>query len=199
LKSKPYLILLLLFGFLFINCPSPYLYHYNSDYSLISPQSNAPESLEYSDSIVSVLFDINSDNAYIGFDMYNKLDKPIKINWDDVSYVGPSGKANRVIHNGVRYIEKDAPQAPSLIPPKTKIQESITPVGLIYWSVNQWFINPLFYGYEKQGIKNKEISIYLPLEIEKEIKAYMFTFKINNVTELSDTSLKGQRGCLGPW
>jgi hypothetical protein len=144
------------------------------------------------------LFLIDADHGDLGFNLINKTDRAIKINWDDISFVSPRGKANRVVHTGIRYIERDATQAPTTVPPGAKLIDALTPVVLIYYSDGLnlgsygtygqgWKTAPLFQGYNKIDIENKEMSLYLPLEISGEKKEYNFTFGISNVRQVGDS------------
>jgi hypothetical protein len=165
LKSKKYYISLFILGLLIISCSRPYIYR--CDYSLINPQLNIFESEEllYSDSLINIHFEVNSENAHIGFVLQNNIDKTIKIDWDKISYIGPTGVTERVIHTSAQLIEKNTLQTPTIIRPRKKINDDIAPVSLIYKRGDDWNTAPLFNGYKKEDLENKEMSIYFPLEI----------------------------------
>ena len=57
----------------------------------------------------------------------NKTDNPIKIDWNQVSYVDISGMSHRIIHSGVKYIGRENPQSPTIIPPTAKIADIVFP------------------------------------------------------------------------
>jgi hypothetical protein len=71
----------------------------------------------------------------------------------------------RVIHTSAQLIEKNTLQTPTIIRPRKKINDDIAPVSLIYKRGDDWNTAPLFNGYKKEDLENKEMSIYFPLEI----------------------------------
>lgn len=68
----------------------------------------------------------------------NKTDKPMKIIWDETTFIYPSGQSERVTHEGVRFMEKGAPQVPSIISPKSKLADTIIPVSRVNIEGLQW-------------------------------------------------------------
>lgn len=157
--------------------------HYKWDISLQQPEFS--DSLEYSDEFIAVIFTIGK--TQIGFDMKNKTGQGIKINWDEVSYISPTGESKRVIHSGVRLVDRNAPQAPTIIPPNSRISDIIIPSDHIYYMSGKyggWRERDLFYAADKTIYAGKELSVYMPLEIKDERKEYTFTFRIDNVTKV---------------
>jgi len=166
------------------------LYHY--DISLEDPIQS--ETLEFTDSLISIKFEIRKKE--IGFNIKNKSNRAIKINWDEIVYISPSGAAHRVIHSGIRYIDRDKPQAPSVIPPNAYFSDIIVPSDNIYYlevprtgivdldlknlKLEGWRVHDLIYP--AQDLKGKTFKVYMPLEIDGEKKNYTFTFKIKDVT-----------------
>ena len=166
------------------------LYHY--DISLEDPIQS--ETLEFTDSLISIKFEIRKKE--IGFNIKNKSNRAIKINWDEIVYISPSGAAHRVIHSGIRYIDRNKPQAPSVIPPNANFSDIIVPSDNIYYlevprtgivdldlkfsKLEGWRVADLIYP--GQDLKGKTFKVYMPLEIDGEKKNYTFTFKIKDVT-----------------
>jgi hypothetical protein len=118
--------------------------------------------------------------------MLNKTDRGIKINWDEVSYISPTGEAMRVIHKGIRFIDRNTPQPPTIVPPNSRISDIIVPSEHIYFvsgKYGSWVTMDLFYDFDKTKYEGKEFSVYMPMEIKGERKEYTFTFRINKVTK----------------
>jgi hypothetical protein len=190
----PYLCFLFMIMILFIQCTPRYAYKCN--FSLSQPVIS--NNLSYSDSLIDIIFTINTDRAEIGFVLNNKSDKTIKLNWDDFSYVSIDNNANRVMHTGVRYIERDKSQAPTTIPSGTKLVDGLTPVECIYYSAG-WQTTSLFANYKKNELENKDISIYMPMLLGDQLKEYTFRFHINKIEEIDlDTETGNPSGCLTP-
>jgi hypothetical protein len=165
----------------------------------------------YSDEFIEIIFTVKKTR--IEFDMSNKTDRGIKINWDELSYISPTGRSMRVIHSGVRLIDRNAPQSPTIVPPNSRISDIIIPSEHIYYDDYWgWCERNLFYGadktkyakYEgkefsalypesthksppcadKTKYEGKEFSVYMPLEIKGKRKEYTFTFRINKLTKV---------------
>jgi len=59
----------------------------------------------------------------------NPADSLISIVWDESALVLPGGTSARVIHTGVRIVDRAAPQAPTAIAPRSRTVEAIWPVS----------------------------------------------------------------------
>lgn len=91
----------------------------------------------------------------IEFDLKNKTQTPIEIIWASSSIVLPDGSASRVMHKGQKFLEKDRPAPPSIIPPNAILSDLAAPSDLIYWSdlQTEWVVMPMFRSLRKgQGI-----------------------------------------------
>ena len=61
----------------------------------------------------------------------NPTDLVVSILWDESAMVLPDGTSARVIHTGVRIINKAAPQAPTAIAPHSRTTEAIWPSSYV--------------------------------------------------------------------
>jgi len=190
---------------------------YKYQYSLTEPQASTP--MIYSDSIIDILFSISDKE--IDFQLKNKTNLPIKLDWNSVSIV-MFGKANRVVHSGVKYIDRNASQAYTMIPPLASIDDIVLPTDKVYYREGYygaytsipggWETSSLFptYDMNKQGtadliysLKGTEFSLFMPLALNKEDINYNFVFKIDDVTKIesvqsSQTSRKKSSTSSGP-
>ena len=60
----------------------------------------------------------------LNFCLTNKSGYSIKLPWDDMAYVDEDGKTMRVIHSGIRLVDRNAAQAPTVIPKNATSDES---------------------------------------------------------------------------
>jgi len=164
-------IFLLLFG-----CASSPKYRWR--FAMQEPKPS--ESMAFSDDYIDALFIIREipgtimlkPRLELGFEVQNKTDSGIKINWDELSMIYPDGKSFRVIHSGTRLVDKNSPQAPTTIPPNAKISDILTPSeNISYVSEggilpSGWYYSTLFGGDNKLVWDGKEFSIYFPMEIK---------------------------------
>lgn len=123
----------------------------------------------------------------IGFNLENKSNEPVKILWDNSAYIDVFNTSHRIIHKGVRYIERDRVQPPTSIAPNTSIVDMILPVDNVIsvygggWETALLF--PTLGEEEKneQFYKGKQFGILMALDINNNIKNYLFKFNIDDV------------------
>jgi len=74
--------------------------------------------------------------------IYNKTDRFVSILWDESLITDNNGRAVRPIHSGIKFIFADRPQVPTIIPPKSFIDDIMVPQSHIYYS-DGWRVEPL--------------------------------------------------------
>ena len=111
----------------------------------------------------------------VGIELTNKANEPIKIVWDDISLI-IDGQAHRVIHAGVRLVEKETPQATTIVPPGASITDVITPVDNIHLLTDTWAYDALI---ERSSTGKHTIRVYFVYILNEE------TFHIDTQFEVS--------------
>lgn len=102
----------------------------------------------------------------------NKADNPIRIDWNQVTFVDESSESHKVMHTEDRFEERHKYRVPTVVPPTAKVEDYISPLVQ----------KPLFpEGLEAKKFKGHSFSIFMPLEINGVVKNYLFTFKIMDV------------------
>ena len=109
----------------------------------------------------------------LGLWILNKLDEPVIVRWDHVSYVDQEGVAHKVAKLGKRYIENTQPVGDILIPPGAKIEESLLPADYVSFSGRGWRSKP---GLESLMDKER-VTVFVPVEIGGKVRNYRFTFE----------------------
>ncbi len=124
------------------------------------------------------------------FTLRNLTDHSIKIIWDEAAYIDQNGSSRRITHAGVKYIDRNNPQPPSVIAKNANIDDVIIPTDNIYFISGKyggWSKKPLFdnKANTKESLNKitkqyvgKEVRILLPLKIQKVVNEYIFTFKV---------------------
>lgn len=154
----------------------------------------------FEDEMVRILWIPTSSG--ISFILNNKTGHSIKIIWDEAAFVDENGGSHRVMHSGVKYIDRNSSQPPTVVVRKGKIEDFVFPTDYIYWKKGyygiyysepgEWEKLPLIPNFQSGGtideLQNKAnsyvgktLQILLPLKIEDIVNDYIFTFKINNV------------------
>ena len=102
--------------------------------------------------------------------------------------------SKRVMHSGVKYIDRNNPQPPTTVVRGATISDLVFPTDNVYWVSGRyggWREKPLFpslspvspeelLAQAKQYV-GKTVQVLLPLQIEDVINEYIFAFKINDV------------------
>jgi hypothetical protein len=132
------------------------------------------DTMRYEDPRVSILFLISP--AGIGIDLKNNAGSSLRIKWDEAAYVNPEGETQKVMHNGVRFLERNSAQLPTIVPPLASYSDVIVPTSLVKysnpsegvgggWSTSEF----LPYGYVNGGTvqfreaqwKGRTLGVYL--------------------------------------
>ena len=158
--------------------------------------------LTYEDKYIRIVF--LYDGAHMNFSLFNKTESLIEIDFNRITYIDTSGKGHKVFHSGVRYIDRNAPQAPLIVPLKSTVEDIIVPTDYVYWSefMNHWEECPLLPSWVRRNslgfcnkitpklfksycyaIRHKELNIklFFPLKINDRVKNYMFTFRVIDI------------------
>jgi hypothetical protein len=157
---------------------------YAAQYTVAMLKPKPSDELIFDDAFIHIGFAISK--RQIGFLLRNKTDNPISIDWNQVSYIDLAGDSHKVMHEGVKYITRSEPQAPSVIPPTANLKDIVFPVDYVSYSTSRyssgWREEPLFpEGPEAGKYKNGTFSVFLPIVINGTSRNYLFSFKIVNV------------------
>ncbi|HOF40645.1 MAG TPA: hypothetical protein PLD73_11265 [Candidatus Hydrogenedentes bacterium] len=149
----------------------------------------------FSDALVAIVW-LPSTEA-VSFILENKSSHSLKILWDEASLVGPDGVSHRVMHEGVRFIERNAPQPPTVVAKGAKVTDTMSPSDMVeYNETVGWTQNPML-PYragtdDPEGTAavqiGKTIRVLLPMEIEGVVNEYTFTFTVESA------NIKGAAG-----
>jgi hypothetical protein len=74
----------------------------------------------------------------VGFELINKSRAAIRILWDECAYIDPTGRSFRVIHQGVRFVDRDKPMASTVVPPGASIRDLVYPASSVTWTGSRW-------------------------------------------------------------
>jgi hypothetical protein len=149
------------------------------------------QNLQFENDTISISFAFNYD--YIEFELYNKLDDAIKINWKDIS-VSIDGDTKRVIHSNAYIVGWPGKEPTIMVAPRSKINDVIRTSdksGLLdsTFSVNRATLNTYpdrDYGMLSErkhilGLKGKKIVIYLPYYLKNVYCSKTFEFIIADI------------------
>lgn len=136
----------------------------------------------YSDNIIDATF--NRGLSCINFEILNKGKKTIKINWNEAAYIDYNNNTGKVMHVGVKYIDRNSDQPSTSIIGGAKISDLATPSGNIYFSSGSyggWRETPLLPSLGKKDehpLVGKQVKLLLPITDDAGQKNYVFIFDI---------------------
>lgn len=125
------------------------------------------------------------------FELKNKSTHTMKINWDDISYVDINGKTRRVMHAGVKYIERNNSQPATSIPKGASLSDILLPTDNVILSsglYGGWIesnLIPSYYSTSEamangaESYVGKKMTILMPIMIENVQHDYTFVFNID--------------------
>lgn len=112
-------------------------------------------------------------DAGISLQFKNKSQKPIKIIWDEMSYISADNNSQKIFHSGVKIIDRSQSQSPTTIPPQANLDDTVIPIDSVSWELDNWHYKPLcgtrsIYTHELDDSMciNQTFGFYLTYEIE---------------------------------
>jgi hypothetical protein len=193
---KKYFILLF---FIVGGCSGPYSLGtaYEYKYKLITANST---NQSWTNDTIAIVFSFSRSS--INFSLNNLTNETMKLRWDDATLI-KHGSARRIMHSGVKYIDRNNSQPPTIIPGMTTINDVVIPVDNIRWrdgyygrnysTPGEWVEDPLFPEHDinkpefREAIlkyKGVVFSLILPIEHKNIVKEYKFEFEITSVAPI---------------
>lgn len=142
-------------------------------FALVDPETVFP--WDYEDDIAEFVFSPSHDR--IGFTIENKTNDPLKIDWEKSAYIDPDGVSHRIIHRGVKLVERAQAEEPTTIPPLTQVDEFAYPADEVAWveDLREWKEPELF---PASGSEGRTFSLSLTVMSGADRKDYVFRFQI---------------------
>lgn len=161
-----------------VEVPEDYKQQYGES-KILSLSNNEITQYKYEDDLVAFTWYVSK--TQLNFSLKNKTNHSIRIPWDDIVFINPAGRSMRVIHNGIRLVDRNSEQAPSVVAKNSTLDDILVPSDHIYYIEGQyggWRTHDVFHNYEYVGAK---ISVVFPIIIENVTNEYIFRFQATNV------------------
>lgn len=156
----------------------------------------------FEDQLIRSVWRPNNDD--VSFRIENKTSSSIKVVWDEAAFVDVDGVSHRVVHKGVRLLERGASQPPSVIVRKSALDDLVIPADNIQWGEKAWSQSKLLpqpslrngmqqdYGAVfAEKYKGKRFQVLLPLVVDGVTNEYIFSFKITNAEFIEAAPMEG--------
>ncbi len=162
-----------LLALLLVSCSSKsYTYKIN----LVKPV--ASENLSYENDSFAVSF--NFKTKYIEFEMYNKLEDGIRVNWDEIS-ISENGEAKRVVHFQTGTDKITETQPPITIPPKSKLIDAFIATNKVFYTrVGNTRVAAIGDTYPKNDYGNKKVKAKI-MALKGQKIVVFFPYYLRNV------------------
>lgn len=143
----------------------------------------------YEDDYINIVWYIGSKQ--LNFVLTNKSGYSIKLPWDDMAYVDENGSTMRVIHSGIKLVDRNAAQATSVVPKNATLDDILIPSDNIYYVSGQyggWREKYLFPQYSTPEAANaspaigKTVRVIFPIIIQDVQNEYVFEFSVDGAT-----------------
>ncbi|MBQ6955749.1 MAG: hypothetical protein IJP80_03955 [Bacteroidales bacterium] len=147
------------------------------DTKIVKSSDNDVDKYRYEDDYIVIVWYVTSKEFH--FQLTNKSSHSIKLNWDDMSYVSVGGQVQRVMHSGVKYMEKNNSQPATTVPRGATISDLLLPTDNVYYVSGQyggWRTRKLVRSDEAVG---KTMTILMPIVIENVQNDYTFVFSVD--------------------
>ena len=145
----------------------------------------------FEDDYIEIIWFVGSKQ--FNFTMKNKSGHTLKINWDDISYVDYKGQVGRVMHNGVKYADRNNSQPATTVPRGASITDVLLPTDNVYYVSGQYggwrerylipcvYQTPEAFNAEASTYVGKTMTIMMPIMIENVQNDYTFSFNIEKL------------------
>jgi hypothetical protein len=136
----------------------------------------------YSDSIINASFTWGGSS--IEFELTNTTKRSIKVIWNDAAYIDQNNNTGKIMHSGVKFIDRNNDQPSTTIISEAKITDLITPTENVYFSSGSyggWRKKSLLPDVGKKDqptLIGKKVKLLLPILYDSKQLEYVFTFEI---------------------
>lgn len=132
--------------------------------------------------------------SFYHFNLLNKTNYTIQLNWDNVSFVSAEGEVFRMLHSGNDFKDYTIKQIPTNIPKGAFYKDYLLPVnsfgekkGVLYYDI----LDSIKNANDVLRQKGTNTTITLPIIIQEVPNEYSFSFVINDVRVApKETSIK---------
>ena len=140
--------------------------------------------LSYVDSSINAVFSVGKKD--ISFVLRNKTDKTMKILWDEALFI-KYGVPEKVMHEGVKYADRNQSMPASIIPAGTLHTDIIIPTNNVYWREGYYSqYSSMPGGWEQKDLfpesteKGTQFSVHMPMIVNGSQKDYSFNFQVGD-------------------
>jgi hypothetical protein len=146
------------------------------------------------DSTVRIEIGLPESNDAIPVQIRNKTSSTLRLLWDEVVFIDTDGEGSRVMHIGIRFIERERSMPPRIIPADSTLTDQITPINRVRYEERRYGTwrtetSPLLSRTNlREGAR---IGLLLPFEVDGQRMEYTMHLTVKPVA--SDASAETGR------
>lgn len=143
------------------------------------------EKYAFNDSIINIV--IFGTPEQFNFELKNVSPHSLKLIWNEAAFVGLDGSTSKIMHNGVKYSQREGDQPTTTIIKGAKIDDLACPTANVYYDEgtrigystygNGWKTRSML-PKEYKGKEAGEIRLMLPIQVKDVVNEYTFVFKV---------------------
>jgi hypothetical protein len=121
---------------------------------------------------------VGGNRTALGITIRNEGSVAVQLLWDQVSVTLPNGVSHRVMHEGVRLVDRDRPMVPSTIPPGGTLVDFVYPSALVHYLAGRyggWVYDPFIDGFSP----GQTFTLYLPFQAPDGLRARTLRFRVD--------------------
>ena len=129
-----------------------------------------------------IALEITPNEDCFRFSLKNTSPSNIKINWDEIIFIDEYNQSRRMIHSGIRYIDANKPQSPTLVAKSSSINDILVPVHRVYYSSisYEWRVLAILdyvhvYNHYTEGT---QVKIIFPIKEGNNSYEYTITYDV---------------------
>lgn len=146
----------------------------------------------YEDNYITFTSLLSSEK--ISFTLTNNSQHVLKVIWDEASFVDTDGNSSKIMHNGIKYSERENTQTPNSIIRGANLSDVIIPINNVYYSEasGKWEKEKIFPSdsdmkemkalkmnpYPSDDIHVLHVQLLLPIKIKEVTNDYIFVYDI---------------------
>ena len=139
-------------------------------------EDNGITKYSYKDNFIDIIIFGNSE--HFSFILKNVSQSTQKLLWDDAVFVDINGSTSKVMHSGIKYSQREAPQIPSTIIKGASLDDIACPTSNVYYSDygKEWQVKSMYPEEISKG--TFKVQLMLPIQIKDVSNEYIFEFQI---------------------
>ena len=132
----------------------------------------------YEDNFIDI--NILGDSQEFSLSIKNKTQYSLKLIWDDAIFVDTYGTISKIMHSGIKYLDRESTQPASIIIRGARLEDVAIPTRNVYYDdlLKDWRVRSMYSDMSRNEVK--QVQLMLPIQIKDVTNEYIFIFEIKH-------------------